>query len=355
MIRLRTLWLIKRHFHSFFRHNTPTKFANLVHIYYQFWRGRRVVQGYPFEIIIDPINFCNLRCPLCVTGQNKNRRPYGTMPFEEFTRIIDEMRQWLYKVRFYSWGEPLLHKDIYRMVSYTRRNNIGTEVSTNFHSFSNEDQDAEKLIDSGLELLIVSLDGTTEKTYMEYRIGGDFRKVLNNIKALTKAKTVKRSHFPVVEIQFLAMKHNEHEIPDMKKLAKELGVDRLRIAPLTLNVRDPNQVKEWLPANEKWSRYDYPTLEDKIYRKRRRCEWLWRSAVINWDSTISPCCVFEGPKSDFGSLKDRSFEKIWNNERYQVSRNVFNKNHKSFTDLKTICERCKGMPLAEDDQQYGLY
>lgn len=353
MVRLRTLQLVKRHFKSFVRHNTSVKFKNLCSLYYQYWRGKTSIKGHPFEIIIDPTNVCSLKCPLCATGQRKNNRPNGRMPFEEFTRIIDELGRWLYKVRFYSWGEPFVHKDIFRMISYVSHENIGTELSTNFHDFNATDVD--KLVDSRLEHLIISLDGARESTYVRYRVGGNFTRVINNIRALMKAKALKKSHKPLVEIQFLVMKHNEHEIKEMKKLAKELGVDRLRLAAITLNVKEPVQVKEWLPTNEKWSRYEYHSLEDKIHRKRSRCEWLWRSAVINWDSTISPCCVFEGPKTDFGSLKEKSFKEIWNNSHYQGARGVFNKNGKISSKPKNICIRCKGIPLAANSQQHGLY
>lgn len=353
MVDLKILQLAQRHFMSFMRHNTADKFINLCAIYYHLWRGKTFIKGFPFEIIIDPTNVCDLRCPLCVTGQRKNIRPNGMMPFEEFKKVIDEVGQWLYKVRFYSWGEPLLHKDIYRMISYCNLKNIGTETSTNFYQLG--PRDINELIDSGLEYLVISMDGASESTYLKYRIGGDFKRVLNNIQTLIKEKNKKKSLSPTVEIQFLVMKHNEHEIGDIKKLAKELGVDYLRIAPVTLNTKEPKQVKKWLPVNEKWSRYYYRTLEDKIYKKRKRCQWLWRSAVINWDSTISPCCVFEGPKTDLGSLKKETFLKNWNNDLYQASRRTFNNKKNNSLRTRTICTACKGIPMAIDDKQYGLY
>lgn len=353
MINLRLLQLAKRHFKTFYRHNTTTKFRNLCSNYYQFWAGKTEITGYPFEIIIDPTNICNFRCPLCVTGQNKNARPNGMMPFDDFTRIINEIGKWLYKVRFYSWGEPLLHKDIYNMISYSSKNNIGTEMSTNFYNFSA--QNVDNLMDSGLENLIISLDGATKSTYAKYRQGGEFDKIIDNIQTVMSMKKVKKSQFPHVEIQFLVMKNNEHEIEDIKKLANKLGVDRLRIFPITINVKEPNQVRDWLPNNEKWSRYNYQTLEDKIYKKRRRCEWLWRSAVINWDGTISPCCVFEGPKADLGSLKGKTFLEVWNNDAYRASRGIFTQNGKNSSPINTICTSCKGNPKAEDEKQYGLY
>jgi len=352
MLNSRTFKLAQRHLFSFIRHNTARKFLNLCSTYYQLWTGQTTLTNFPFEIIIDPINICNLRCPLCVTGQQKNTRPNGIMPLVDFTKIIDELGQWLFKVRFYSWGEPLLHKNIYDMIFYCSFKNIGTEISTNFVNMRFDDFD--RLIDSGLEYLVISLDGASESTYSKYRIGGDFDKVVDNIRILIQKKIVKKSHFPTVEIQFLVMKHNEHEIEDIKKLAQELGVDHLRLAPLTLNVREPEQIKKWLPIDEKLSRYDYDNFEDKVYRKRKRCEWLWRSTVINWDSTVSPCCVFEGPKSDIGVLNNGAFRNIWNNEVYRASRDVFNQ--KEITSrINTICARCKGNPRAADDKRDGLY
>jgi MoaA/NifB/PqqE/SkfB family radical SAM enzyme len=353
MFHLRTVHLFKRHFASFLKHNTSAKLMNLCSIYSQFVKGETCIRGYPVEIIIDPTNMCTLRCPLCVTGQRKNERQSGMMPFSEFTRIIDELGRWLYKVRLYSWGESFLHKDLFAMISYVTRSNIGSEVSTNLQQFSPED--ADRLIDTGLELLIVSLDGASRDTYQQYRIRGDFDKVVHNVRAITRARAKRKKSLPVVEIQFLVMRHNEHEIDAIRELAGELGADRVRIAPLTLNVRDAGQMGQWLPREEKWSRYDYGKKVDKIYRKRNRCGWLWRSAVINWDSTVSACCVFEGPKADLGSLRQSSFKAVWNNELYQQSRAVFSQKGKTLGKPRTLCAVCKGDPAARDDRQHGLY
>ncbi|MCD6288763.1 MAG: SPASM domain-containing protein, partial [Candidatus Hydrogenedentes bacterium] len=337
---------------AFLRHNTVAKMRNACSIYTQFLLKRTVLKGYPVEIIIDPINVCNFRCPLCVTGQRLNSRPAGRMPFDQFTRILDELAPWLYKLRFYSWGEPLLHEDIYRMIGYATSKNVATEMSSNFSNFRPDDADT--LIESGLELLIVSLDGATAETYAQYRQGGDFEKVLDNVRALTAAKRRKGSRFPTVEIQCLAMKHNEHELDDMDRLIVELGADRLRIPPVVVNTLDKEQVERWLPVNEKLSRYDYRTMADKIFDGRSRCAWLWRSAVINWDGTVSPCCVFEGPKTDMGSLANSSFMDVWNSETYRSARELF-RSGGSAASVRTICTKCKGSPHAADRKQQGLY
>jgi MoaA/NifB/PqqE/SkfB family radical SAM enzyme len=89
------------------------------------------------------------------------------MTFKTFQRIIDELAPWLYKIRLYNWGEPLMHNDLYRMIAYATEKNIGTEISSHLNVF--EDTDAEKLVESGLELLVVSMDGADPATYTRYR------------------------------------------------------------------------------------------------------------------------------------------------------------------------------------------
>jgi MoaA/NifB/PqqE/SkfB family radical SAM enzyme len=348
----RTLELARRHIGSFARHNSIVKMRNAMAIYWQFLLKKEKINGYPVEMIIDPINVCNLHCPLCVTGQRANKRPFGKMPMDDFERILDEVGRWLYKLRFYSWGEPLLHEDIYSMIAMAAERNISTEMSSNFLKF--QSSDAGKMIDSGLELLIISMDGATEQTYKHYRQGGDFQRLVENVRALTDAKKEAGSRFPTVELQLIAMRHNEHEIDDMERMANELGADKFRVVPVTLNTKDPGQVENWLPQSQRLSRYDYKTLDDKIYTRRGTCPWLWRSAVVNWDCTMSPCCVFEGPKSEMGSLVANSFLEVWNNESYQAARGVFNRD-RTGAAKPNICTRCKGVPNAGDSDQQGLY
>ena len=176
---LRNIDLARRHVLSFYRHNTSAKLLNLCSLYLQKWANKSVLRSHPAEIIIDPINSCHLQCPLCPTGQHVNSRPKGKMTYESYQRIIDELDRWLYKVRFYSWGEPLMHEDICRMIGYAAERNIGTEVSSHLNIL--KENDARRIVESGLEMLIISLDGADEKTYSQYRVGGDFNKVPENM------------------------------------------------------------------------------------------------------------------------------------------------------------------------------
>lgn len=348
----RHLNLLKRHLGSFCRHNTVARLVNLTRLYGERWRDKVVLSAYPIEIIIDPTNMCHLRCPLCPTGQRVSSRQAGQMKFQVYQRIIDELGKWLYKVRFYNWGEPLGHADIYRMIEYASAKNIGTEISTHLNVF--EESQAGTMIEAGLESLIISLDGAEPTSYSRYKVGGDFDRVIRNIAAIVAAKKQRGSKYPVIEIQFLVMGHNESQMEQMEGLARELGVDRLKFGPVIINTRNEKDY-QWLPGEEKRSRYSYADKKDKIYSYRKKCEWLWRSAVINWDGTVAPCCVYEGDKAKLGRLGEGAFFEVWNNEYYQQSRAIFTKNGISDRGLKTICSHCKGVPEALDKDQHGLY
>lgn len=349
--------LIYRHGESFLRHATPRKVVNLLRANADRWRVRPVASGYPFEIILDLTNRCNLRCPLCVTGQCANDRPFGQMDFEGFRRVVDELAPYLFKVRLHSWGEPLTHPRFYEMLGYLRDKNVGTEVSSNFMLF--RPQDAVRLIDSGLELLVVSIDGTTQEVYEKYRVGGNLEKVKANVRALVEAKRKRRARFPVLETQFLLMRHNLHQAGEMEALSRELGADRCRVFPVAVNVDNPEQREKWLPAEEAQSRYDFSTLEDRYYSLDKACRWLWQSAVINWDGTVSPCCVYEGSKSELGqNVFAEGFRSIWNGDPYVAARATFRKGSSGNPDAPpgfNICRYCRGRPRPLDPNQSGMY
>jgi len=348
--------LVARHAGSFLRHATARKVWNLMRVHADMARQREVVRGLPYEIILDVTNRCNLRCPLCVTGQRLNQRPAGKMAFGDFQRVIDELGPYLFKVRLHSWGEPFLHERLCDMLKTVTEANIGSEVSTNLCAFREEQ--AEAVVASGLELLIVSLDGATGPVYSQYRIGGDFQRVIRNVRALVREKKRQKARTPLIEIQFLLTKYNLHEAPAIRKLARELGADRCRTFPVAVNVRDKAQRDEWLPEDPRHSRYHPRTLEDKFFSVQRACPWLWRSAVINWDGTVSPCCVYEGPKTEMGShVFAQGFRAVWNGPAYQAARAVFRggERRKRGAEGFNICEHCRGRPRALNPAQKGLW
>ena len=153
---------------------TWTKGFNALKVYLSFWITRwskRPIQwGYPFTISIEPTTACNLECPECPSGLRSFSRPTGNLKTDFFRKVIDENQQRLIYLIFYFQGEPYINPKFLEMVQYANQKGIYTITSTNGH-FLNEDN-AKKTIESGLNRLIISIDGTTQEVYEQYRKKG---------------------------------------------------------------------------------------------------------------------------------------------------------------------------------------
>lgn len=333
--------LIKR-FHPFTKNITLKKFVNFCLIIFQHTITKNsFVIGYPIELVVDPINVCNLHCPLCPTGQGRKERQRGKMSFNNFKRIVDEIGKYLYRIDLHNWGEPLLNDDIFDIIRYAHYRGIEVRVSTNLNFL--DANKVENLVRSGLDELLVSLDGASQETYEKYRVGGDFNKVIKGIKAIIEKKKEVNKFTPFITWQFLVMRHNEHEISKAKKMAKDLGVDRLILSSIRCDMgrglfwNDETKLektKKWLPRNEKY----------KIYSKKQKgfknCNFLWVQSVINWNGSVSPCCAVYDEKYDFGNMFYSSFKDIWNNKKYRASRRMVRQKSVCNSDMKTVCSYC---------------
>lgn len=282
--------------------------------------------SYPVWLAIDTTNMCTLKCPFCPTGFGNIRRPKGMMGLEDFKKIIDMLGPYLLHIDMQNWGEPLLHKDIYSMISYAKKFDIHITLSTNFQNFS--EKSSEELLNSKLDRLILSIDGASQETYEKYRRGGDFFKAVENIKILINKRRELKSRLPTVIWQFLVFRHNEHEIEIARRVGKELGVDDVGINPAFIAV-DSEEYRDWIPWNSKYSRYSL-LGEAKAYSgsdsflkdsAEKICNWLWQGITINWDGTVSPCCGVYLEEEDFGNIFEHlEFLQLWNNCHYRAAR-----------------------------------
>lgn len=316
--------------------------ANRIMIERAFKARTESVRGYPIYAYIDVCNMCNLKCPLCPTGQGRNERPKGKMSFEDFKKIIDEIGDYLYVVRLDSWGEPLLNREIFDMIAYAKKKRISVNFSTNFNIFCQEM--AEEMVRSHLNELYVSLDGTTQKTYETYRRGGNLKRVIENILLLQKVKKKRNSPVPYIILKFMVMRHNEHELIQARELADRLEVEQFMQGPMHVDMgklldEDISSLIakdfSWLPKNESLSRYDY---EKKRPKRKIDCDWPWKGVAINWDGSVSPCCAVYGQKDDFGNIFEQKFQAIWNSNQYRASRLWLGK--RSLPEHRTVCYRC---------------
>ncbi len=221
----------------------------------------------------------------------------------------------LYYLIFYFQGEPYLNPNFLNMVEFAKKHNIYTATSTNAHYL--KDSVAKRTIESGLDRLIISIDGTTQETYSSYRIGGKLTKVIEGAKNIVKWKKELKSSTPHVIFQFLVVKPNEHEIDDVLALGDEIGVDEVRLK--TAQVYDYEDGNELIPTIDEYSRYKRDkngrwSVKNKMVNS---CWRMWQSCVITWDGGVVPCCFDKDATHQLGQLKDDSFKKIWKSESYQ--------------------------------------
>lgn len=337
---------------------TPRRLLNFAQAELHLLRGDTVLKSLPYVVSIDPTNICNLRCPLCPTGQGIRARPHGRMSLPLFRSLIEQIAADSYKVVLHNWGEPLLHPDIAEMVASATEKRLATEFSSNLNLLS--DPLAESIVRAGLGRLVVSIDGGTQTTYEVYRQGGNLERVLANLARVADAKRRLGSRLPYIEVQVLVMRHNLHELPLIARKVHEAGTDHCEIGFTVVNTLRRAEAEEWLPAPGQYLRYDTRTMADRFNSPRRRCAWLWRSMVVNWDGTVYPCCNFERKEAEMGDLSRESVRSLWNSPGYQGARADFKQPVGTLPEGplrpgEPLCSWCRGVPRAQDADQHGVY
>jgi radical SAM protein with 4Fe4S-binding SPASM domain len=290
--------------------------------------------GKPFTISIEPTTDCNLGCPECPSGLKAFSRPTGKMDVTFFDQFLNETAASLIYLYFYFQGEPYLHPNFLEMVQKAKKRNIYTVTSTNAHFLT--ERKARETIESGLDRILVSVDGTTQEVYENYRKNGKLEKVKAGIANLVKAKKEMHSYTPHIILQFLVVKPNEHQIDEIKTLGKTLGVDE--VALKTAQIYDFENGSDLIPSIDKYSRYHKQadgtyTIKNKM---KNHCWKLWHSNVVTWDGQITPCCFDKDATYSMGNLNQTSFDAIWKNKKYAAFRKQILSNRKAID----ICKNC---------------
>jgi len=273
----------------------------------------------PSHVIVEPTNFCNLKCVLCPTANNM-RRNRGYLKLDDFKYIINEISPYIKRIDMNFAGEPLLNRNIADMVEYASQNGIYTYISTNGMLL---DRYAEKLCHAGLDFLDIAIDGATPESYTKYRKRGNFLKVIENSKRIIDIKKSLGTSKPVIRLQFVVMKHNEHEINDIISLSKSIGFDAISLKSMSLGswIFDINRklklADEFLPKSEKYVRYLYDKNRKilKIRNKPKICSWF-RKTVFLWNGDVTICCYDFNGEYVVGNIFSDTFEKIWNSTKY---------------------------------------
>lgn len=317
---------------------TWRRFVNALKVWcsYQLskWTGKPIQWGLPISISFEPTTSCNLRCPECPSGLRSFSRPTGMLQQDFFSSTINQLHKDLFYLIFYFQGEPYLNPDFLDMVRYAADKKIYTATSTNGHYLT--EANARKTIESGLDRLIISIDGTTQEVYQQYRVGGNLEKVLEGARTIMHWKKQLKSRTPFVVFQFLVVRPNEHQLENARALAKQIGVDAIwfKTAQVYDFENDPNQL---IPLNSSYSRYR-KTEKGTEFKGQlaNHCWRLWHDPVITWDGLVAPCCFDKDAAHRLGDLKQQSFATIWQSDSYKKFRATLLQGRKHID----ICANC---------------
>lgn len=314
--------------------SSPRKLWN----YYKFkGRKRTVIVNYlPITLDVEPVSRCNFHCTMCQVSDWPKYKRAEDMEFEDFKKIIDTQHG-LLEVKLQGYGEPMLARDkFFEMVKYARRKHIWVRTTTNA-SLLHLNDNYKKLIDSGINEVQISIDGTCKETFEKIRRGSKFEKVVENCKlinAYSEEKGVVRTR-----MWSTMQAGNVGEFFNYIDLAKEMGFKRLTYS---LILHGFGQDK-WVATNESNNAVGFVTEEmgwEAIERGKRAgievtfwratdkystksvdtlCGWPFERVFISSDLRIVPCCLISNPKTaDLGDAKE--FLSHWNGPVFQEYR-----------------------------------
>jgi len=297
-----------------------------------FAAGSGRAPGGPVSVFIEPANVCNLRCPLCACGSGAFTRPRGRMSYAAFRRVIDSLPSSVRELYLWGQGEPFMAPGFLDMVRYASSRGFRTVTSTNGHFLD----EPETIIESGLDVLVVSVDGTDAGTYEAYRKGGDFERVVGGIARLA-GMIRKRGRGPVLELQCIATRDTVSALDDFESFAASLGVHRAVVK--TVQAASMENGGDFLPGDMGLTRYRRDGkggLEtDRRFPFRNRCLRIYYSFQIDWRGNVLPCCFDKDSEFVMGNVFNDAVETIWNSPEFRSFR-------------KTIAEKGRIFPMCRD-------
>jgi radical SAM protein with 4Fe4S-binding SPASM domain len=290
---------------------------------------------FPINLQVNPFFGCNLSCPKCPSHQRNGKIKPGALSLSIYKKFLDETGNHALMLTLFSWGEPFLNKNLPEMIKYAKDKKM----------IVFDEEFNRRILLSGLDLLIIALDGATEKTYLKYRKGGDFKKVIKGIQDIVKLKKQLNVKKPLINIRMIVSQHNEHEIPLITKLAEKLDVDALTLKTVNPNIDRRIADEKLIPKNKRYHRYAYhPGTLKKIETDEYFCPYLWLSSTLFSDGTIVPCEFDYTANFPYGNITNKSFKEIWFGEKAQQFRHNFLKNK----GVYAFCKNCPYKDLIVD-------
>lgn len=288
-----------------------------------------VLKNHPCVVMIEPTNRCNFSCSFCAVGNGMDKRAPSDLPFDAYKNTIDTLEDYLIWVMLYIQGEPLLNKDIFKMIAYAKTKRIYVSLSSNGYFLDR--QNITQILDSGLDHITISLDAARQETFKSYKKIDGFQRVVDNIKSLANRRDGLRRLNPCICLQMIVIRENEGEIGEFLDLARQVRADEVFIKPARLHFPS-KKFMDSLPRRKKYIRPVYLKPDGAP----KRCLKPWISFVINSTGIAAPCCEDTTPLYPIGNIFGAGLDMIWNGRRMKD----FRSNLSYKIEKNPMCKDC---------------
>lgn len=289
-------------------------------------------------LFIEVTNRCNLTCPTCPLGTDLAYQGYdkADISFENFKKIIDQIPSLVY-VTLQGIGEPLLNKDIVKMIKYCSEKGISTYINTNGTILT--ENKSRELIEAALSNLSISINSFDQKVFSETRSGASITKITDNIKKFIEIKRNLNIKKPIISFRAILMKETEPHMEDLILKSNEMGVDVLYIQLFMSIIAEKNlcesslkqnEINEFCRKLEVWKKQVKMQIITESFGNSSnnlgQCRLPWFSPNVTAEGYLTPCCTISNPSIlNMGNVFEKPFKELWNSEKYIDFRGNFYK------------------------------
>ncbi len=261
------------------------------------------------------------------------------MEWDNYEKLIREAGPYLLAIAFWQWGEPLLHPRISDMIRLANEYGILTIISTNGQQ-DLEEFDLTELIRAGLDMAIISMDGSSQTVYEKFRVGGSVAKVRSFAEALVRSRNNLDKENPLVNLRIIATKENEPEIDQVRNFASEIGADLFSIKSVSLYY-DSDPENPNLPVDVKYRSFQYQNKNaaEEYKKMPNLCLKPWTWPTLRWDGRLLVCECDHDMQQVLGNVFEASsFRAVWRSKKAQKIRSRFSSKGRTNLDF---CQRCR--------------
>ncbi|MBF2097390.1 MAG: SPASM domain-containing protein [Gloeomargaritaceae cyanobacterium C42_A2020_066] len=245
---------------------------------------------YPESLRLEASSRCQLACPACPTASGAIQPTIGSgvLKLADFQALVDSS-PWVKKIELSNYGEIFLNPDLLEILAYAYAKGIQLSAHNGANLNHVKSEVLEGLVKYQLHSITCSIDGASQATYEQYRVKGDFERVIGNIQKINHFKALYQSSYPILDWQFVVFGHNQHEIPAARQMATDLGMNfRLKLSwdgdfsPVV----DRDGLRQEVGVAD---REEYREKHGRDYMQTI-CHQLWDKPQINWDGKVLGCC-----------------------------------------------------------------